>query len=181
MSRARWMAGLSVCATALALTACSSGSDSGDSASESIAGDDKILIYSGRSEELLAPLFEQGGVSIVFAGHVHNYQRSHPLTFVPSADPDTRGRVAGDWTLDRAYDGRERTRPEGILYLVTGAGGARLYNPEQQDDPASWQPFTKVFVSKVHSFTTVDVEGPRLTVRQVSAEGAELDRFLVTK
>ena len=58
MAKARWIAGLGVCATALALTACS-GSDSGDSASESVAGDDKILIYSGRSEDLVAPLLEQ--------------------------------------------------------------------------------------------------------------------------
>ena len=90
-------------------------------------------------------------------------------------------RVPGRWTLDTFFDGRTKTRPQGVIYLVTGGGGAGLYNPEQQDDPASWQPFTHKFLSKVHSLTVADVEGPTLTVRQVSADGQELDRFIVTK
>ena len=67
---------------------------------------------------------------------------------------------------------RRNTRPQGVIYLVTGAGGNQLYNPEQQDDPGSWQPFTLEFISTVHSLTVADVEGRALTVRQVSAEGA---------
>ena len=65
--------------------------------------------------------------------------------------------------------------------MITGAGGADLYNPEQEDDPASWQPFTYKFISQVNSLTVADVDGPTLTVRQVSADGRELDRFVVTK
>ena len=38
-----------------------------------------------------------------------------------------------------------------MIYVITGAGGANLYNPEQQDDPASWQPFTHKFLSQVNS------------------------------
>jgi hypothetical protein len=129
----------------------------------------------------LAPLFEEGKVAIVFAGHVHNYQRSHPLTFRPDGGPDSSGRVAGTWTLDTAFNGRDRTRPNGVIYVVTGAGGQRLYNPEQQDDPVTWQSFTDKFISKVHSFTIMDVEAERLTVRQLSAAGEELDRFDVTR
>ena len=68
-----------------------------------------------------------------------------------------------------------------MIYLVTGGGGANLYNPEQQDDLASWQPFTHKFISKVHSLTIADVDGPTLTVRQISSTGQELDRFVVTK
>jgi hypothetical protein len=129
----------------------------------------------------LSPLFEQGGVSIVFAGHVHNYQRSLPLRFQPAGAADRQGRVDGRWTLDGNYDGRTVTRPDGVIYLVTGAGGQRLYNPEQEDDPSSWEPFTQRFVSKLHTFTVVDVEASRLEVRQLSADGAELDRFTVTR
>ena len=68
-----------------------------------------------------------------------------------------------------------------MIYLVTGAGGNRLYNPEQQDDPASWQPFTHKFLSQVHSLTVADVDGPRLTIRQVAADGRELDKFTIEK
>ena len=131
---------------------------------------------------LLSPVFEAGGVDIVFAGHVHNYQRSFPLRFRASAaSPEATGRMPGGWTLDNAYDGESRTKPNGVIYLVSGAGGAALYNPEQQDDPASWQPFTRKFVSRVNSFTVVDGEGEKLSIRQVSKDGQELDRFVVTK
>ena len=65
--------------------------------------------------------------------------------------------------------------------MITGAGGANLYNPEQDDTPTSWQPYTYKFISRVNSLTIADVDGPTLTVRQVAADGQELDRFVVTK
>ena len=37
---------------------------------------------------VLAPIFEDGKVDVVFNGHVHNYQRSYPLRFVPAAEKD---------------------------------------------------------------------------------------------
>jgi acid phosphatase type 7 len=142
---------------------------------------------------VLAPVFEAGKVDLVFNGHVHNYQRTYPLRFVPSAEngaspaPGKDGKrpkvrhVDGRWTLDRAFDGRSDTTPEGVIYVVTGAGGQHLYNPEQQDDPASWQEFTYKHISKVHSLSVVEVDGPTLTLRQVTPDGDEVDRFTVTK
>ncbi|MCZ2147715.1 MAG: metallophosphoesterase [Bryobacterales bacterium] len=44
---------------------------------------------------LLAPIFEQGKVDIVFAGHVHNYQRSHPLRLIPEKPEEWRSEVDG--------------------------------------------------------------------------------------
>ncbi len=132
-------------------------------------------------------VFEDHKVALVFNGHVHNYQRTHPLTVrrrPPAADGRSTaptGRSAGRWTLDTAYDGRTRTRPDGVIYVVTGAGGARLYNTEQGDDPASWQPYTARLVSNTHSLTVVDVTPGALTVRQVSDAGAEIDRFAVSR
>jgi hypothetical protein len=135
---------------------------------------------------ILAGILQAGRVDLVFNGHVHNYQRTFPLEFTPEPRPAGKlaheeERVPGRWTLDTNFDGRIHTRPRGVIYLVTGAGGAHLYNPEQQDDPASWQSFTHKFISKVHSLTIADVDGPTLTIRQVSADGQELDRFVVTK
>ena len=135
---------------------------------------------------LIADVLEAGRVDVVFNGHVHNYQRSFPLRFVADRGEDgrmvrNRDLVPGKWTLDKVFDGKTKTRPEGVIYLVTGAGGAGLYNPEQQDKPETWQAFTDKYVAKVHSITVADVVGKTLTVRQVSADGAELDRFAVTK
>jgi hypothetical protein len=142
---------------------------------------------------VLAPIFEAAKVDVVFNGHVHNYQRSYPLRFVPVAQNNAapvadekartpRGRhVDGELTLDKSFDGYIDTTPSGVIYLVTGAGGQHLYNPEQQDDPASWQAFTFKHVSKVHSLTVADIDGTTLSVRQLTVDGEEVDRFVIKK
>jgi hypothetical protein len=148
--------------------------------------------YEQQQMRLLAPIFEKGKVDIVFAGHVHNYQRSYPLYFVPDnnlgsqlvsgVDNRKRGKVVnGRWTLDKSYDGKRDTKPNGVIYIVTGAGGQGLYNPEQQKDTDSWQRFTVKFVSTVHSFTIMDVNGNTLILRQVDINGKEVDKMKITK
>ena len=89
--------------------------------------------------------------------------------------------VDGKWTLDKSFDGKSDTTPKGVIYVVTGAGGQHLYNPEQQDNPASWQEFTCKHISKVHSLTVAEVDGRTVIVRQVTADGEEVDRFVITK
>jgi hypothetical protein len=141
---------------------------------------------------LLSPIFEAGKVDIVFNGHVHNYQRSFPMRFVPDnkgvllvggKDAKTiRGRVVtGKWTLDKKFNGKTNTKTQGVIYVVTGAGGQELYNPEQQGDPDSWQKFTDKFISIIHSFTVVDVKGKILNLRQLAANGKVLDSIMITK
>jgi acid phosphatase type 7 len=142
---------------------------------------------------VLAPVFEAGRVDLVFNGHVHNYQRSYPLRFEPSkqnaAAPmvgkdgklPKRRHVDGKYSLDKTFNGQTDTTPEGVIYLVTGAGGQQLYNPEQQDDPASWQEFTYKHVSKVFSLSVVDVDGPTVTARQMTPNGEEVDHFVISK
>jgi hypothetical protein len=129
----------------------------------------------------LSPVFEQGGADIVFSGHVHNYQRTHPLTFVPAVDAPGTGVVDGQFTMDSEYDGITKTKPNGVLYVISGGGGAKLYSPELEDQPATWKAYTVKHISKVNSFSEVDVEAGKLTLRQVDGNGRELDRFVVTK
>ena len=141
---------------------------------------------------LLAPVFEAGKVDVVFSGHVHNYQRQAPLTFQAWKKPvvltggrdgqTIRGRlVNGHWTLDKTFDGKANTHPNGVLYIVSGAGGQELYNPEQTDQPDTWQKFTTKFVSNVHSLTVVDVDGGTFSLRQVDTDGKEVDAIRITK
>lgn len=54
--------------------------------------------------DILLPIVEEGGVSMVFSGHVHLYERSVPML----GDKPTEG---------------------GIVYQVTGGAGAPLYLP----------------------------------------------------
>jgi len=141
---------------------------------------------------LLAPIFEAAKVDVVFNGHVHNYQRSFPLHFAPAKkgtllvggkdNKTIRGRVVpGLWTLDKKFDGINNTEADGVIYIITGAGGNELYNPEQENKPDSWQKFTATFISTVHSVTVADVDGKKLTIRQVDAAGKTLDAITINK
>lgn len=135
---------------------------------------------------LLAPVFEQGKVDVVFAGHVHNYQRSFPLTFQPRKQDDgtsktAKGEVTGDWTLDKKFQDGQSAKPKGVVYIVSGAGGAHLYNPEQQESPQTWQPFTNKYVAQVNSMSVIDIDGPVFHLKQIDLEGREVDRFQIAK
>ncbi|MCX8482413.1 MAG: metallophosphoesterase [Crocinitomicaceae bacterium] len=148
--------------------------------------------YEQQQMRLLAPIFEKGKVDIVFNGHVHNYQRSYPITFVPDKkgtllvggkdNKTIRGRVVnGKWTLDKKFDGVKNTLPKGVIYIVTGAGGQELYNPEQEKDSDSWQKFTSKFVSTVHTLSIAEINKNVLTVRQIDTNGKVVDKFTLTK
>jgi hypothetical protein len=148
--------------------------------------------YEQQQMRLLSPIFEKGGVDIVFNGHVHNYQRSFPMTFKPAGkgtllvggkdNKTTRGRVVnGAWKLDHQFDGVKNTKPNGVIYVVTGAGGQELYNPEQEKYKDSWQPFTNKFISTVNSFTVATLNGNTLVVKQLDAKGTVLDEFKIIK
>jgi acid phosphatase type 7 len=130
----------------------------------------------------LSDVFEAQGVDVVISGHVHNYQRTYPMTFRVKGTPQMPIKeVAGDWTLDKTFDGAENTHPKGVLYLITGAGGAGLYDPQQNDDPSTWLEFTAKFNSKVHSLTVADIDGRTAKFRQISADGDAIDSFTITK
>ncbi len=146
--------------------------------------------YSEQRMRLLSPLFEACGVDVVFAGHVHNYQRSKPLKFAPAEDKvGLRGRVDGTFTLDEKFDGKITTRPNGIIYVVSGGGGAKLYDPDYTNDPEAWKvntpenwaPFTVKFIGDRHSFSLVELEKQKFTLRQIDDDGLEVDRIVITK
>lgn len=131
---------------------------------------------------LLCNIFQDTGVDIVFAGHAHNYQRTFPMKFKPKfndltpiIEPD--GTVAGELALDKAYDGVKVSKPQGIIHIVTGAGGARLYNKSRFSDSR----FLDKFIAGAHSFTLCDIDGDTLSVKQVDEEGVVIDRFKVSK
>ena len=75
----------------------------------------------------IAKLLEDHGVNVVFNGHEHNYQRTYPLRALSSvADaPTTSGSPAV--AIDDAFDGIANTIPDGVIYVVEGAGGEGDY------------------------------------------------------
>jgi hypothetical protein len=150
--------------------------------------------YEVQHMRVLAPLFEAHGVDIVLSGHEHNYQRPRPLRFAPSGpgkSADRGGkdrRVPGTFTIDRRFDGVERTGADGVLYIVTGAGGKHLYDPGFTDNPSLWThaddnhaDYVARMVTDRHSLTVFDVEGPRLALTQIDEAGEPIDRLALTK
>ncbi|HNV30470.1 MAG TPA: metallophosphoesterase family protein [Cyclobacteriaceae bacterium] len=152
--------------------------------------------YDYQYMRLLSPILEQLGVDLVLTGHVHNYQRTLPLTFDPKKDStgtryvvSPEGRVDGTFTLDQHYDGITNTKPKGIIYIVTGAGGAPLYDPSlsgkpelwKHDPQENWVPFTAKIVSDIHSFTTIETNGKKMVLKQMNAQGVAFDEIMITK
>ncbi len=133
---------------------------------------------------LLAPIFEKYGVDVVFAGHMHCYERSHPLRFTPDkleTELDTEEcPVTGALSIDTEYDGAHFCKPKGIIYLTSGAAGAKFH---RDSDPgkAGLKPFTVLYDQKVHSFTICDVDGKRLAFTQITEDGTQIDRFVIEK
>jgi Icc-related predicted phosphoesterase len=117
----------------------------------------------------IVDLFTKYKVDVMFAGHIHNYQRSFPLKT-----------ASGKMTIDHGFDGKTRTKADGTLHIISGGGGAEIYDRKQANDPASWQPFTAQFKT-VNSFTRVDVKGRELILRQIDSDGRTVDQIRLTK
>ena len=154
-------------------------------------GDDH---FAEQHMRVLSPLFEQQGVDIVLHGHEHTYQRTRPFRFAPAdlsraKAINTKDRlVPGTFTIDPHFDGKTVTKPDGIVYLVTGAGGKHLYDPESNENPQKWRhpednnaDYVVRFVSDRHSLTVVEMDARSLLFTQIDEWGAEIDRFTVTK
>lgn len=108
---------------------------------------------SEKIQRALVPVFDAVGVDVVFNGHDHLYERTAPMR---------DGSIAPDG--------------KGVAYIVTGAGGAELY------EPAASRPAHIVAASSAkHSYTRVEVDGKTLKLAQIDIDGATLDTFSITK
>lgn len=113
------------------------------------------LAEEGREEEIInirenvVPILENHGVDVVFAGHEHNYERTYPLK-------------GGE--ID----------PNGIIYVITGGGGAPLYDRELEF-PGSY-----TFVKTYH-YVVAEKTGKVIEFKAVALNGEIIDSFEVRK
>jgi acid phosphatase type 7 len=149
--------------------------------------------YAEQQARTLSPLFEEEGVNLTFAGHVHNYQRSIPITFLPDAkqpdDKQAKKKIDGTFTLDTEYDGVKKTQPKGVIHIVSGGGGASLYGPGldktkdllKKQFGANYADYTAKMVADQHSFSVLDCSPNRLELRAINMKGEELDHIVIDK
>jgi len=108
-----------------------------------------------RVQRALVPAFEEARVDVVFGGHNHLYERTVPLR---------AGQAVGVG--------------EGVVYVVSGAGGAKLYPALPPDQ----RPFyIAAQYDARHSFTHVLVNGQTLRLRQVDIDGRVVDEWSFTR
>ena len=112
-------------------------------------------------------LLTKHNVAVVFNGHVHNYQRSYPIRT-----------VGGKAIVDRSYRGDGRAN--GVVTVVTGAGGAELYDQLMAAKPATWKPFTAKYVAG-YSFTRLQVGMQSVQISQIGIGGKVLDTFRISR
>ncbi len=94
------------------------------------------------------PVFEKYSVDIVFCGHDHNYQRTVRINqFVPDK--------------------------EGVIYVVTGGGGGRLYGVEHRE----WTAFAK----KTFHFVHVKIKDATLQLSAIDSDGKTFDELALDK
>ncbi|QOV88258.1 metallophosphoesterase [Humisphaera borealis] len=145
--------------------------------------------YSEQKMRSLAPIFERNGVDVVFAGHVHNYQRSYPLRFAPLPSKAGERLVNGTFTINRTFDGKSNTRAKGIVYIVSGGGGGTLYKDPLEKAAKllgdkykdNYAPFTATHVADRHSFVQCELSPDRLSLRAIDADGKEIESVVLTK
>lgn len=102
---------------------------------------------------------------------------------------DTLGRLDGKFSIDMQFDGKAKTRPDGVLYIVTGAGAAGLYDTAftnkpklWKHDPAeNWVTFTAKVISNIHSYSVIETRLTRLILPQFDVNRKLLDRIEITK
>lgn len=80
----------------------------------------------------ITKLLEDHGVSLVFNGHEHNYQRTLPLRALPPVTASPASPAPPAVAIDTAFDGRTNTVPDGVIHLVEGAGGNRDFDNDEQ-------------------------------------------------
>jgi acid phosphatase type 7 len=88
-------------------------------------------------DKIFTPLFEKYKVSVVFAGHMHNYQRR----------------------IDN-----------GITYIVTGGGGAPLYDLQPGNVPA-------IASAKTYHAIDITINGSTLSAVVKTPGGQQIDAF----
>lgn len=132
--------------------------------------------YCNMYQELFDVLIEKR-VDLVLSGHDHSYQRSKQIAVRPGCDQVTIDTFDQDCVVDDGTDG-QYVQGEGPVFVITGAGGAALYDV-QEDDPEA--PYFSAFMganrTPSNGWSQLTVRESSLTLDFVTSSGSFDDRF----
>jgi 3',5'-cyclic AMP phosphodiesterase CpdA len=127
----------------------------------------------------LHDLLVQNRVDLVLSGHVHNYQRSKPVMRTGKS-LNKRSLAEDNWVLDEKFDGKNTTSTDGLVYIVTGGGGANLYEDTADESKTKPLPFTSVY-SVAHGMSVLEFGDSVLKFKQIGADKKLIDSFTLEK
>ncbi|MBI1319936.1 MAG: hypothetical protein GC168_13490 [Candidatus Hydrogenedens sp.] len=123
------------------------------SSDENDYGDTTMIRPAGGDFEMrfATELYEKHNVDLVWSGHIHSYERTHPIN------------------NGKPFIGK------GVVYMITGGGGGHL------EKAGPWRmPFTaKVYTG--HHYCTVTIHGPKLRIEAYDLDGNLFDLYEMSK
>ncbi|MBX3152745.1 hypothetical protein KF728_21485 [Candidatus Obscuribacterales bacterium] len=84
----------------------------------------------------------------------------------------------GTVTVDEQFDGMTNCQPQGVIYIVSGAGGS-LQEPDVRPSNLEQESYSLKVCDDRNSLTVLDFEEASVTVRQLTTDGQEVDRFML--
>ncbi|HZN58341.1 MAG TPA: metallophosphoesterase [Planctomycetota bacterium] len=111
--------------------------------------------------DVVVPIAESRGVDLVLNGHNHVYERSYPI----------RAGVSRD-----AFQEPDYVAPQGIIYIVTGGGGASLYGYRESSEVH----LNSVFHAK-HHYVSLRITPEELAIEAIGVDGIAIDHCTIRK
>jgi len=113
-------------------------------------------------------LMDQYGVDLVLQGHLHNYQRTYPLTYNPNAPVNP---LVSDVNKNTYFN------PNGPIFLIVGTGGVNTHSLKNQEPYVVYQQNSDFGFLNVN----LNANGTNLEGKFYSNSGVVLDRFSISK
>lgn len=114
------------------------------------------------------PLFDKYGVDLVLQGHVHDYQRTFPITYNPSS-PSSPKKTS---TNTNTY-----TDPQGEIFAIVGTGGINFHGLSGKSSFVASQQDSKFGILDIQIIN----DGNKLQAKFYANDGSVKDQFSISK
>ena len=111
-------------------------------------------------------MFDKYGVDLVLQGHVHNYQRTYPVTYDGSSSPTITSSSSTNYN-----------DPKGEIFAIVGTGGVNFHALSGKASFVKTQQDTKFGALNI----LITNNGYKLVGKFYSNGGSKLDEFSITK